>query len=105
MELAYAVTVHKAQGSEFGKVFLVLPARSRLLSREMLYTALTRQIDRVVILHQGESSTFARSAVAFFLRGSKADHEPLCGADDDRCGPSCWRACGNGWADIPRGEA
>ncbi|SFP37404.1 UvrD-like helicase C-terminal domain-containing protein [Bradyrhizobium sp. Ghvi] len=53
LELAYAVTVHKAQGSEFGKVFLVLPERSRLLSREMLYTALTRQMDRVVILHQG----------------------------------------------------
>jgi hypothetical protein len=51
--LAYAVTVHKAQGSEFRKVFLVLPERSRLLSREMLYTALTRQMDRVVILHQG----------------------------------------------------
>lgn len=54
LELAYAVTVHKAQGSEFSQVFLVLPARSRLLSREMLYTALTRQIDRVVILHQGD---------------------------------------------------
>lgn len=53
LELAYAVTVHKAQGSEFGKVLLVLPERSRLLSREMLYTALTRQLDRVVILHQG----------------------------------------------------
>ena len=53
LELAYAVTVHKAQGSEFGKVVLVLPERSRLLSREMLYTALTRQVDRVIILHQG----------------------------------------------------
>ena len=50
LELAYA---DKAQGSEFGKVFLVLPAHSRLLSREMLYTALTRQVDRVVMLHQG----------------------------------------------------
>lgn len=53
LELAYVLTVHKAQGSEFGKVFLVLPNRSRLLSRELLYTALTRQRDRVVILHQG----------------------------------------------------
>ena len=41
LELAYAVSVHKSPGSEFRKVFLVLPARSRLLSREMLYTALT----------------------------------------------------------------
>ena len=37
------ITVHKAQGSEFGICFLVLPKASRLLSRELLYTALTRQ--------------------------------------------------------------
>jgi UvrD-like helicase C-terminal domain len=53
LELAYAVTVHKAQGSQFGIVILILPAKSRLLSREMLYTALTRQTDRIWILHQG----------------------------------------------------
>lgn len=53
LELAYALTVHKAQGSEFGTVILVLPNPCRLLSREMLYTALTRQKNRVVILHQG----------------------------------------------------
>jgi hypothetical protein len=53
LELAYALTVHKAQGSEFGLVILVLPNPCRLLSRELLYTALTRQRERVVILHQG----------------------------------------------------
>lgn len=56
LELAYAVTVHKAQGSEFGTTILVLPKKSRLVSREMLYTALTRQQRRVVILHQGNFS-------------------------------------------------
>jgi len=54
LELAYAITVHKAQGSEFGTVILVLPNPCRLLSRELLYTALTRQRERLVILHQGE---------------------------------------------------
>lgn len=53
LELAYALTVHMSQGSEFGTVILVLPNPCRLLSRELLYTALTRQKDRVVILHQG----------------------------------------------------
>ena len=66
LELAYAVTVHKAQGSEFGKVFLVLPARSRLLSREMLYTALTRQMDRVIILHQGDLAHLRALRSAYF---------------------------------------
>lgn len=53
LELAYALTVHKSQGSEFGTVILVLPNPCRLLSRELLYTALTRQKNRVIILHQG----------------------------------------------------
>jgi hypothetical protein len=52
LELAWAVTVHKSQGSEFETTFLVLPARSSA-SRELLYTALTRQRKRVVILHEG----------------------------------------------------
>ncbi|MES1243724.1 MAG: AAA family ATPase [Acidobacteriota bacterium] len=53
LELAYALTVHKSQGSEFGTVILVLPIPCRLLSRELLYTALTRQKNRVILLHQG----------------------------------------------------
>lgn len=53
LELAYALTVHKAQGSEFGKVFIVIPNPCFLLSREMLYTALTRQKDKVIMLIQG----------------------------------------------------
>jgi exodeoxyribonuclease V alpha subunit len=35
--------VHKAQGSEFDEVWLLLPARdSRVLSRELVYTGITR---------------------------------------------------------------
>lgn len=66
LELAYAVTVHKAQGSEFGLSFLVLPESSRLLSRELLYTALTRQRDRIVILHQGDRSELKKFASDYF---------------------------------------
>ncbi len=53
LELAYAVTVHKAQGSEFGTTIVVIPEPCRNLSRELLYTALTRQRERIVILYQG----------------------------------------------------
>lgn len=51
LELAYALTVHKAQGSEFGKAILVLGEPSGLLSKELLYTAITRQKDKLVILY------------------------------------------------------
>lgn len=55
LELAYALTVHKAQGSEFGKVFLIVPNPCFLLTREMLYTSLTRQKDKVIMLYQGNT--------------------------------------------------
>ena len=51
LELAYALTVHKAQGSEFGKAILVLGEPGRMLSKELLYTAITRQKDKLVILY------------------------------------------------------
>jgi len=53
LELAYALTIHKAQGSEFRKVFVILPRQCRLLSRELLYTALTRSRDQLVLLVEG----------------------------------------------------
>ena len=53
LELAYALTVHKAQGSQFKLVILVLPEGHPILSRELIYTALTRHQDRVVVMHQG----------------------------------------------------
>jgi len=54
LDLAYALTIHKSQGSQFGKVILVIPNPCLLLSRELLYTALTRQKDKVIVLFQGE---------------------------------------------------
>ncbi|MGB3394036.1 MAG: exodeoxyribonuclease V subunit alpha, partial [Stenotrophomonas sp.] len=42
-ESAFAMTVHKAQGSEFGEVWLQLPRHdNRVLGRELLYTGITR---------------------------------------------------------------
>lgn len=60
LELAYAITVHKAQGSEFDLTFLVVPNPCRLLSRELLYTALTRQRDRVVLFVEGSAHELKR---------------------------------------------
>lgn len=49
--LGYALTVHKAQGSEWDKVFLVLHKDHRIsLSRELLYTAVTRARKDLIII-------------------------------------------------------
>jgi hypothetical protein len=69
LELAYALTVHKAQGSEFQTVFVVLPKHCRLLSRELLYTALTRSRDRLVLLVEGDDA----SALYDFTRPEKSE--------------------------------
>jgi exodeoxyribonuclease V alpha subunit len=49
-ETVYAMTVHKSQGSEFEDVLLILPADdSPVLSRELVYTALTRARKRITV--------------------------------------------------------
>ena len=50
-ELAFAMTVHKSQGSEFDDVLLVLPEDEthRLLTREIVYTGITRAKKRIII--------------------------------------------------------
>jgi len=54
-QTAYAMTVHKAQGSEFNNVLVLLPSqRSRVVTRELLYTAVTRARERVAIASSAE---------------------------------------------------
>jgi len=56
VELAYAMTVHKAQGSEFDLTAIVLPEKPiAILTRELLYTAVSRSKSSVVVL--GAEST------------------------------------------------
>jgi exodeoxyribonuclease V alpha subunit len=51
VETVYAMTVHKSQGSEFDSVTLLLPPpTSRLLTRELLYTAVTRARQRLLVV-------------------------------------------------------
>jgi exodeoxyribonuclease V alpha subunit len=52
-ETVYAMTVHKSQGSEFENVYLILPDKDySVLSRELIYTAITRASQSVTILGQ-----------------------------------------------------
>ena len=46
---AYGITIHKSQGSQFKRVIVVLK-KSRVFTREALYTALTRGVEQVVLV-------------------------------------------------------
>lgn len=51
LEHAYAITIHKSQGSEYGTVLLpVFDNTPRLLTRNLLYTAVTRAKERVIVV-------------------------------------------------------
>lgn len=59
-ETVYAMTVHKSQGSEFDEVLLLLPdEESKALSRELLYTAITRARRRFELCASAKSVTAA----------------------------------------------
>ena len=63
-DLAYAITVHKSQGSEFGNVLVMLPDDERhpLLNRQLVYTGITRAKRRAVIL--GTSAALEKAVTA-----------------------------------------
>lgn len=61
LELAYAISVHKAQGSEFERVYFILPKDKKiLLCKEMFYTAVTRSYRHCTILVQEDISPLLR---------------------------------------------
>ncbi len=69
-ETAWAMTVHKAQGSEFDHVLFVLPdVDSRVLSRELLYTGVTRARKTVTIAGSEEMLRMAMGRTAMRASG------------------------------------
>lgn len=68
----YAMTVHQAQGSQFGRVTVVLPpAASRLATREMLYTGVTRTEKHVSLM--GSPDAFRRCVGKRSIRATGLD--------------------------------
>lgn len=69
-ETVYAMTIHKSQGSEFNKVLIVLPDAENIsiLTRELLYTGVTRAKQKVVV--QGKESGILQAAERRVKRAS-----------------------------------
>ena len=83
LELAYAISVHKSQGSEFDYVYIVIPHKdSHLMSMELLYTAITRAQKKVTIFIQQDVSTLntlshAEKSAVRKINSSVFKFEPL----------------------------
>lgn len=78
-ETAFAMTVHKSQGSEFGRILLILPEReSPLLTRELIYTGLTRSRREFVL---SDRHGMLVPAVARRTRRASGLQEKLWGRD------------------------
>jgi exodeoxyribonuclease V alpha subunit len=78
-DTAFATTVHKAQGSEFDDIWLLLPARdSRVLSRELVYTGITRARRTLHLAGNAEviASALARKAGRWSGLGWRLGSEP-----------------------------
>lgn len=70
-EQAFAITVHKSQGSEYENVLLMLPEDNEhpMLTREMVYTAVTRARSRLVIHGTGEALALAATRASQRISG------------------------------------
>jgi exodeoxyribonuclease V alpha subunit len=72
LSLAYAVTVHKSQGSEYpAVVMLLLPQHYMLLQRNVLYTAITRGKKLVIIVGDPKAVGMAISNTTVAARNSR----------------------------------
>ena len=67
-ETAFAMTIHKSQGSEFESVLLLLPDKeSPILTRELLYTGITRTKQRLILVG---NEKIIRSAISTQIQRS-----------------------------------
>ena len=60
IQLAYAISIHKSQGSQFKMVLMpVVRQFSRMLQRNLVYTAITRAADKLVLLGEAQAMALA----------------------------------------------
>jgi exodeoxyribonuclease V alpha subunit len=74
MILSYALTVHKSQGSEWRKVFLVLhQSHATMIQRELLYTAVTRAREELYVICEPE--TFSKGITSQRIKGNTLEEK------------------------------
>ena len=81
----HAMTIHKSQGSQAKEVVVILPPpESRLLTRELFYTAITRARERVVVVGSPDD---VRAAIGRRAVRATGLRQRLAGPEPDRVRP------------------
>ncbi len=76
LELAYAITIHKSQGSEFDVVIIEIPqAAPMLLTRNLLYTAITRAKKLLIVLGEEKLVEFMIQNIDSRQRNTGLKHQ------------------------------
>ncbi|MFW5890808.1 MAG: AAA family ATPase, partial [bacterium] len=84
LELAYAISIHKSQGSEFDRVYMIIPnaEQSSLISNELIYTGITRAKNKLTLFVESGVETLLRytrpekSSISY-INSSLFNFEPL----------------------------
>ncbi len=78
INFGYSITVHKSQGSDFDHVILVLPDKSIFVTRELLYTAITRPKEKLhIVVNKKLEDELPKILQEAYFRSAVAGHDTL----------------------------
>ena len=114
IRLAYAMSIHKSQGSEFPVVFLpITSASKRMLERNLIYTAITRAKSKLILLgelqafeyatqHMGTSrKTYLIERFIELTESSEEVNEPILETSNQINPHQSYRLTEDNWTSIP----
>ena len=86
VSLANAITIHKSQGSEYATAIVVLPASPKvMLVRNLLYTAITRGKENVILVCVGDSLKIATAVTETGTRMTALAERLVSAFKEDNC--------------------
>ena len=114
IRLAYAMSIHKSQGSEFPVVFLpITSASKRMLERNLIYTAITRAKSKLILLGELQAFDYATKHIGTsrktylierfieLTESSEEVNEPILETENQIDPHQPYRLTEDNWTSIP----